>query len=58
MDSDLFTPDMPERVHAQGLKLGCWTINTLEEMRSLAAVGIDSITSDRPDLFAKIQANQ
>ena len=55
MDVDLFTPDMPERVHAHGLKIGCWTVNSLEEMRRLAATGIDSITSDRPDLFAQVQ---
>ncbi len=55
MDVDLFTPDMPERVHAHGLKIGCWTVNTLEEMRRLAATGIDSITSDRPDLLAQVQ---
>ncbi len=58
MDTDLFTPDMPEKVHAHSLKLGCWTVNTLEEMRHLAATGIDSITSDRPDLFAKVQEKQ
>jgi len=55
MDSDLFTPDMPTRAHAHGFKLGCWTVNTLEEMRRLAVTGIDSITSDRPDLFPQIQ---
>ncbi len=58
MDSKLFTPDMAERVQAHGFKFGCWTVNTLEEMRTLAAAGIDSITSDRPDLFAKVQENQ
>ncbi len=58
MDSDLFTPDMPKQVHAHGFKLGCWTVNTLEEMRRLAATGIDSITSDRPDLFPQVQKNQ
>lgn len=57
MDSDLFTPDMPEKAHKHGFKLGCWTVNTLEEMRRLAATGIDSITSDRPDLFAQVQEN-
>ncbi|GAC1422519.1 MAG: glycerophosphodiester phosphodiesterase [Ktedonobacteraceae bacterium] len=58
MDNNLFIPDMPERVHAHGLKLGCWTVNTLEEMRRLASTGIDSITSDRPDLFAHIPEKQ
>ena len=57
MDSELFTPDMPEKAHVHGFKLGCWTVNTLEEMRRLAATGIDSITSDRPDLFAHMQEN-
>ncbi len=58
VDKKLFTSDMPERVHASGFKIGCWTVNTLEEMRSLAATGIDSITSDRPDLFAKVREDQ
>lgn len=55
MDSDLFTPDMPKLAHARGFKLGCWTVNTLDEMRLLASTGIDSITSDRPDLFPQVQ---
>ena len=58
MDIDLFTPDMPKLAHAHGFKLGCWTVNTLDEMRLLAAAGIDSITSDRPDLFSQVQTNQ
>lgn len=57
MDIDLFTPDMPKLAHAHGFKLGCWTVNTLEEMRLLASAGIDSITSDRPDLFLQVQTN-
>ncbi len=55
MDSDLLTLDLPQQAHAHGFKLGCWTVNTLEEMRRLAPTGIDSITSDRPDFFAQMQ---
>lgn len=58
IDYELFTNDMPQKVHTHGLKLGCWTVNTLEAMDALAATGIDSITSDRPDLFGKVQEKQ
>jgi len=52
MDYKLFTPTMWDGLYQQGLRLGLWTINTREEMQSLASVGIDSLTTDRPDLFA------
>jgi len=51
MDYKLFTPTMRTVLYQQGLKLGLWTVNTIEEMQSLASVGIDSLTTDRPDLF-------
>ncbi len=54
MDCDLLTPDMAGIAHAHGLKLNTWTVNTLEKMRRVAALGVDSITSDRPDLFSLI----
>jgi glycerophosphoryl diester phosphodiesterase len=52
MDYRLFTPTIRDGLYRQGLKLGLWTVNTGEEMQSLASVGIDSLTTDRPDLFA------
>jgi glycerophosphoryl diester phosphodiesterase len=52
MDCKLFTPEMPENVHNNGLKLGLWTVNTEEDMLRFAAAGVDSLTSDRPDLFS------
>ncbi|MBV8695679.1 MAG: glycerophosphodiester phosphodiesterase [Chloroflexi bacterium] len=54
MDYHLFTPMMRDELYRQGLKLGLWTINTTEEMQSLIRVGIDSLTTDRPDLFADL----
>jgi glycerophosphoryl diester phosphodiesterase len=54
MHRDLFTSAMPAVAHAHGLKLGIWTVNTLSAMRRLAAAGVDSLTSDRPDLFAHL----
>ncbi len=54
MDSRIFTEEMPAKVHAQDLKLGLWTVNTLEDMRRFASMHVDLLTTDRPDLFAEL----
>lgn len=51
MDRNLFTPLMPAAAHQHGFKLGLWTVNARDQLRRLAATGVDSLTSDRPDLF-------
>lgn len=53
MDNKLFTAAMPDTFHQSGFQLGIWTVNTLAEMRRLASEGVDSLTSDRPDLFVE-----
>jgi glycerophosphoryl diester phosphodiesterase len=55
LDSELFSEMMLAAVHRHGLKLGLWTVNTLEEMQRFADAGVDSLTSDRPDLFAQLR---
>ncbi|MBI2218038.1 MAG: hypothetical protein HYU51_12140 [Candidatus Rokubacteria bacterium] len=37
-----------------GLRVGAWTVNEEDEMRRLATLGIDIITTDRPDLAARV----
>lgn len=54
MDRDLFTSDMPAVFHERGYKLGIWTVNNASELRRFAAAGVDSLTSDRPDLFSSV----
>ena len=54
MDHHLFTEEIPVRVHEQDLKLGLWTVNTLEDMRRFASAHVDALTTDRPDLFAEL----
>jgi glycerophosphoryl diester phosphodiesterase len=54
LDCTLFTPEMPAIAHENGFKLGLWTVNTTEALRRFAAAGVDSLTSDRPDLFATL----
>ncbi len=51
MDWKLCTEDMPTLFHEHGLNIGLWTVNNQDDMRRFARAGVDSITSDRPDLF-------
>ena len=55
VNRELFTDDMLAAAHNDGFKLGVWTVNTEAELRRFAASGVDSLTSDRPDLFAILQ---
>jgi glycerophosphoryl diester phosphodiesterase len=52
MDCKLFTSEMPQFAHEYECKLGLWTVNTKAALRRFAAAGVDSLTSDRPDLFS------
>jgi glycerophosphoryl diester phosphodiesterase len=54
LDHKLFTPDMLASFHKQGLRLGLWTVNALEQLQYFAAVGVDSLTTDRPDFFSQV----
>jgi glycerophosphoryl diester phosphodiesterase len=44
------------RLHAAGLKVYAWTVNTPHRARELRAWGVDGIISDDVDLFARIDA--
>ncbi|WP_170293004.1 glycerophosphodiester phosphodiesterase [Thermogemmatispora aurantia] len=54
VDQTLFLSQLPVLVHGCGLKLGVWTVNSLERLRELAASGVDALTSDRPTLFSAL----
>ncbi len=40
--------ELAHAVRARGLKIGVWTVNAEPEMRRLAGLGVDAITSDDP----------
>jgi glycerophosphoryl diester phosphodiesterase len=53
---DVYSPDyrlvdaaLVEAVHARGMRLIPWTVNALEEMQRLKALGVDGIITDYPD---------
>lgn len=49
----LITPRLLRAAHASGRALHVWTVNEVEAMRALIALGVDGITTDRPDLLAE-----
>ena len=55
MDYQLCADEMPALFHEHKLKLGLRTVNTIETLRHFAQVGVDSLTTDRPDLFEDIE---
>lgn len=50
----VLTEEMVQLFHARGLKIGAWTVNAEADMRRLAGLGVDAITSDRPDVLKSI----
>ncbi|GCE17277.1 glycerophosphodiester phosphodiesterase [Dictyobacter kobayashii] len=52
LDRQLYTPEVLSIIHQNGFKLGLWTVNELDDLQQLAGAGVDSLTTDRPDLFA------
>jgi len=55
---DLVTPALVVGAHAHGLRVGVWTVNDADRARELVAMGVDSITSDRPDILLRALRNQ
>jgi glycerophosphoryl diester phosphodiesterase len=51
------TPRRRALVRASGLRLGVWTVNTAPTMRRARALGVDAITTDRPDRLLAVLAS-
>ena len=47
-------PELVQAVRARGIKIGTWTVNSASEMKRLADLGVDAITSDKPDELKKV----
>ena len=51
----LATKELVAEVQAKGMKFVPWTVNTLEEMKQMKALGVDGIITDYPNLFAELE---
>jgi len=50
----LVTPQLVARARTLGAQLYTWTVDDLPEMQRLASLGVDGITSNRPDLLVAL----
>jgi len=53
---ELAAPDLLEAVRAAGLAADVWTVDDAPAMRRFALLGVDAVTTDRPDLLRRILA--
>jgi len=47
----LVTPELIQQCHQKKMRIIPWTVNTIEEIKRLKAMGVDGIISDYADLF-------
>jgi len=53
LNTEVLSPAVVERVRATGRRVFVWTVDDPQTMRRLHALGVDGITSNRPDLFGE-----
>lgn len=48
---ELVNKEIVEHCHQKGIQVIPWTVNKVEQMKNLVALGVDGLISDYPDLF-------
>lgn len=51
----LVRPELLEEAHSQGLAVYVWTVATAEDMRRLAGMGVDAMTTRELDVFLSVR---
>jgi glycerophosphoryl diester phosphodiesterase len=54
----MLSPDLVAELKRRGFGVWTWTVNEAAVMRALSTWGVDSITTDRPDVLAEILEKQ
>jgi glycerophosphoryl diester phosphodiesterase len=54
VNKDLLTPQLVREAHNRKMSVGVWTVDSQAEMNKFIAMGVDSITSNRPDLVKQV----
>jgi len=55
LEHTLVDAEVVAGARTRGLRLGAWTVNEEPALRRLAALGVDVITTDRPDLAIRLR---
>jgi glycerophosphoryl diester phosphodiesterase len=53
---ELLTSEAVAQAHGAGLTVGVWTVNAAVGIRRALALGVDSLTTDRPDLALRLRS--
>lgn len=48
------SPELVKACHKKGMKIIPWTVNTLEDMKRLKAMGVDGIITDYANYFSEL----
>lgn len=48
------TEEFVKKAKKEGLKVYVWTVNDVEETKRLVKIGVDGITTDKPDVMLKV----
>lgn len=54
VNKDLLTPQLVQQAHNRKMIVDVWTVDSEAEMLRFVAMGVDSITSNRPDLVKRV----
>jgi glycerophosphoryl diester phosphodiesterase len=52
---NLVNEELVKKCHAAKMMIEPWTVNTLEDMKKMKALGVDGIITDYPNLFKDLQ---
>jgi len=55
VDKNFLSANLVQEAHARKLAVGVWTVDTEAEMQKFIVLGVDDITSNRPDILKKIK---
>jgi glycerophosphoryl diester phosphodiesterase len=50
----VITKALVDECHQKGMKIIAWTVNNLEDMNNLVAMGVDGLISDYPNLYSQL----
>lgn len=56
LEQKLLSPALIDLLHARGIVVWAWTVNEPARMAELIRWGVDSITTDRPDIAVRVRA--
>jgi glycerophosphoryl diester phosphodiesterase len=54
VESSYLTPDLMAELRKLGIGAGAWTVNAEGDMKRLAGLGPDFLTTDRPDVLRRV----